>query len=331
MRKAIVFGTLAAFLVLGCGKKEKKEEKSEKTEKGTKPGEGDKKPEEPQKVDNTAKCKAIFEKALDQAAPHFAKLGIKTPPAEIKKAFMDTNKHKLKKCGELTAEQLACVEKQPIPLSARMACKLKIWLSLSVPYKIRKELTVKPKPFDEKTTKKLLKGFKGTWTYEDKRWKRKTVYKVKKDGKGTVQEFKDGKPKGKPEAVEFSFKDELRIYRKKGTTTQTGIFFRQDKKTAYMSFNMIYNVVKLEDKKKFTLPMSSSTHLLVEGGKCNVLDMSYLAFVPATCAWGKDPKTKAEMLTIKYKLGKFPTAKKYFHVKGHLLHQYLFTYKYVRK
>ncbi len=282
-------------------------------------------------ADNLATCKKLYADHYKKFLPSLAKLGINTTLDEVIKAYGADKPDRLKRCMSLTAEQLACAQKQPNPLNSRTACKHKKYLTMYVPSNWSKKISPEEKKLDEKVAKKLQKWLKGKWVQEDKRWKRKEVLNIKKDGTATGQRFKDGKKDGKQEKYVFSFKNELQIHRKWGTTTQTFNFFKISPKAFVMSGNLIYNVAKIDDKKNFMLKLGSSEVLLMKDGKCEVIDLSFAADYPATCKWGKDAKEKLPVFLVEYKPGKYPRKAKYFYVKKHLIHQYLWKYKYEKK
>jgi hypothetical protein len=356
MKKALVFVMMAALAVSACKKKKPDEAKSgddkdmaamdmkamdmdamdmdamdmkamdmdamdmDAMEAGDDPDEGK----------NLEACKKLYKEHYKKFMPSLEKLGITATVDDIVAAYGADKPEGIERCTKLTAEQLECALKQANPLNARKPCKLKRSIALSAPSKWRKELKPEVKSLDEKARKRMQRWLKGKWVYEDKKWKRKRVLTVDKKGKATEQRFKDGKP-DKKEDYEFSFRNALQIHRKWGNTTQTFTFFKLNNKAFMMSSNLLYNVMKLKDKKNFKMMLNSSTALLMKDGKCVVIDLRLAQEFPAECKWGRDQKEKKPALKISYKRGKWTRKYKYFYVKGHLIHKSLWKNKYEKK
>ncbi|MDY0000475.1 MAG: hypothetical protein RBU30_04185 [Polyangia bacterium] len=291
----------------------------------------DARPEPDKSADALNECKKMYADHYAKFVPILAKLGITATADEIVKAYGADKPDTLKRCTDLTPEQRACAMKQPNPLESKDECKHGKFLTNYVPSDWSKKISGEDKPLDEKIAKGLQAWLTGKWVREDAKWKRKEVLIVAKDGKATGENFKDDKPDGKKEDYEFSFKNELQIHRKWNTTTQTFTFFKLGPKAFVMSSNLIYNVVPVEDKKAFNLKIGSSEVALVKDGKCEVIDLSAATAYAATCTWGKDEASKKDNFTVSYKPGKWERKSMYIHQDKHLIHQYLWDTKYLKK
>lgn len=141
----------------------------------------------------------------------------------------------------------------------------------------------------------LIKSITGTWNNEWKSAKETRNWVVDANGKVVANGTRRGKAEEQTELT-LNFRQKNRVSVKKGSSSQTYVFFQHGGKF-YVSSNILYDAFPFSDRNKF-VAKNKRDFVVYDNGKCSVITESG-ALAPAQCAYEKDEG--ADVFKVSYK------------------------------
>ncbi|MFH2006017.1 MAG: hypothetical protein ABI333_05465, partial [bacterium] len=276
-------------------------------------------------------CRAMYTKRLAALTPTLARLGVTVDAAELARLYELDQLRTLNPCLALRPAQRECVSGQANALLASQACRLPESLGLHPPRTLTEALSPKPVALTPVASRATLAGLRGMWTWEDVRRGALESMEIGAGGKTRIRRFRGGRLSGSGDEVVLEFRNELEVLRVGRFTTERHVFFRLDRSTLLMSGNRLHRATRLPNRFNFTLLLSPDRVLQVRVGSCDVIDLSHLATVKASCTWSVDEHHSLPALEIRYVLGRWPLTHRFFRIREHLIHEQLLARRFVRR
>ncbi len=275
-------------------------------------------------------CQSLYRARTTHLSALLAKVGVNRTQEQLAKDYALDSDETLRTCIELSTAQRRCVIAQPNPLIAGQPCRLKGSLGLPVPPALMALLTPKPVAVDEGTARRQLAGLRGNWVQKSAAGRR-TELNIGPGGRAVFRQFHGDRPEGEAIASVLSIRHRRELLERRAVTVQRNVYFRVNRDTLLLSGNPLHTATPIRDRTRFQLILARDRVLRMAAGRCEIIDLGYLAGYGATCTWKPDGVTQIPVLQITYTLGRWKLRSRYLHMGAHLIDERLYHRRFIRR